>query len=104
MPEFDEPESQRSLAQRFLGGWRGVAAAWAIAVVAVLLFGGMQALASRHATPSAEAPFVGAVIPDHAQRCTGPLAAGVETPSCPVGGDVLERAQAEAEAHAAAAF
>ncbi|HUC09659.1 MAG TPA: hypothetical protein VL985_04440 [Stellaceae bacterium] len=98
MPEYFEQESEPGFTQRYLGGWRVVASAWALAVMVVLGFGGVQALASRHETPMQQ-QLVGAVIPRHDPSCGGP---GDLTPaapaSCHVMDDVLDRAEAAAEA------
>ena len=94
MPEYIEPQGEAELKQRFVGGWRVVAAAWALAMVVVLLFGGVQALASRHATMPAQQQLAGAMIPRHDSSC----GAAASAPNCQVTGDFLERAAAEAEA------
>jgi hypothetical protein len=97
MPEyFDHDSEQRSFVQRSLGGWRVVASAWAVAILVVLGFGGMQALASRHAMSMHDQQLVGAVIPRHDASCDL-----LPTADCHVVGSVLDNAEAEAEAHAA---
>jgi hypothetical protein len=104
MPEYFEDNSEPGFRQRYLGGWRVVAAAWALAVLVVLLFGGVQALASRHATPRAQEQLIGAVIPRHDSSCTGPEAVAPAAAGCQVTGDFLERAAAESEAGGAYGF
>jgi hypothetical protein len=104
MPEYIEPQSEPELRQSYLGGWRVVAAAWALAVLVVLLFGGVQALASRHSTPTDQQALAGAVIPRHASNCGGPGDFAATAPSCQVTGDFLERAEAEAEVGSAYGF
>ena len=94
MPEFIEPQGEAELKQRFVGGWRVVAAAWALAMVVVLLFGGVQALASRHAMVPVQQQLAGAIIPRHDSSC----GVAASAPNCQVTGDFLERVQAEAEA------
>ena len=94
MPEYIEPQGEAELKQRFLGGWRVVAAAWALATMVVLLFGGVQALASRHVMVPAQQQLAGAIIPRHDSSC----GVAASAPNCQVTGDFLERVQAEAEA------
>lgn len=102
MPEYFEQESEPGLAQRYLGGWRVVASAWAIAIMVVLLFGGVQALASRHEVPVQHEQLVGAIIPRHDPSCAGAGAVTASaTPNChAVAGDVFDQAEADAEAAA----
>jgi hypothetical protein len=104
MPEYFEQESESGLRQRYLGGWRVVAAAWALAVIVVLAFGGVQALASRHVTAPVQARMLGAVIPRHNLSCDAPGAAVASAGNCQVTGDFLERAEAETEAGGAYGF
>jgi len=102
MPEyFDHESEQRSFVQGNPGGWRMVASAWAIAIAVVLLFGGVEALASRHMTLPQDQQLVGVVIPQHDPSCTGPGAIAGSANCHAVVGDVLERAGADAEAAAA---
>jgi len=56
-------------------GWRGVASAWALLLLLVILFAGTQALASRHTAAPSQAKHAGAVIPRH-----DPASAGVGVP------------------------
>jgi hypothetical protein len=87
MPEYFEQEREPRFTERYLGGWRVIASAWAMAIVFVLLFAGVQALASRHATSPRQQSLAGAVIPRHDPSCAGPgdvLASA--TPNCPRAG------------------
>jgi hypothetical protein len=98
MPEyFDRDSEERSFAKRYRGGWRVVAAAWAVVIVVVLGFGGVEALASRHATSAQQ--LVGAIIPRHDASC-----GFLPTPNCHIVGGIVDQAEAEAEAHAAYGF
>jgi hypothetical protein len=100
MPEyFDRENEQRSFVQRYRGGWRVVAAAWAVVIVVLLGFGGVQALASRLATSAQYHQLVGAVIPRHDVSCDF-----LPTPNCHNVGSIVDEAEAEAEAHAAYGF
>jgi hypothetical protein len=94
MPEYIEQQGEVEFRQRFMGGWRVIAAAWAIAMIVVVLFGGVQALASRHSTIPTQQQLAGAMIPRHDSSC----GVAASAPNCQVTGDFLERAEAEAEA------
>jgi hypothetical protein len=84
MPEYFEQESEPGFLERYLGGWRVVASAWAFAAMVIFAFG-----------------FVGAVIPRHDPSCGGPGdVTASATPNCRAVGDILERAEAETEAAA----
>jgi hypothetical protein len=97
MPEYFEQERYPGFAQRYLGGWRVIASAWAMAVVFVLLFAGVQALASRHGTMPQQQSLVGAVIPRHDPSCAGPGdVTASATPNCQTAGEALAQAEAEA--------
>jgi hypothetical protein len=99
MPEYFEQEREAGLAERYLGGWRVIASAWAVAIVFVLLFAGVQALASRHATIPQEQTLVGAMIPRHDPSCAGPGdVTASATPNCQTTADAVARAETEAEA------
>jgi hypothetical protein len=99
MPEYFEQERDQGFAERYLGGWRVIASAWAMAVVFVLLFAGVQALASRHAPVLEHQSLVGAVIPRHDPSCAGPGdVTASATPNCQSTGDAFARAEVEAEA------
>jgi hypothetical protein len=97
MPEYFEQEREPRFTERYLGGWRVIASAWAMAIVFVLLFAGVQALASRHATSPRQQSLAGAVIPRHDPSCAGPgdVMAAI-TPNCQTSGDALADAEAEA--------
>jgi len=69
MPEEIERGSGPAIAERFFGGWRIVASAWLVAIVFVMLFAGVQALASRHGVSPREDNFAGVVIPRHDPSC-----------------------------------
>jgi hypothetical protein len=106
MPEYFEQdferESEPSFRQRYLSNWRVVTAAWAFAIMVVLLFGGVQALASRHTMLPQQEQLIGAVIPRHDPSCGGPGDVTASAmPNCHVPGDVLERAEGDAAAGAA---
>jgi hypothetical protein len=97
MPEYFEQEREPGFAERYLGGWRVIAAAWAVAIVFVLLFAGVQALASRHGPSPQQESLVGAVIPRHDPSCSGPDSmAGLATPNCQIPGDAIATGEAEA--------
>jgi hypothetical protein len=99
MPEYMLEEREPGIAERYLGGWRVIASAWAMAIVFVLLFAGVQALASRHVTSPQQQSLMGAVIPRHDPSCAGPgnLTASA-TPNCQTAVDAFARAETEAEA------
>jgi hypothetical protein len=90
-------ERELGFAQRYLGGWRVIASAWAVAIVVLLLFAGMQILPSRHVTVPRPESLVGAVIPRHDPSCagTGEMTASAN-PNCQFLGDALARSEAEA--------
>lgn len=99
MPEYFEQEREPRFTERYLGGWRVIASAWAMAIVFVLLFAGVQALASRHATSPRQQGLVGAVIPRHDPSCAGPGdVTASATPNCQTSGDALADAEAETSA------
>jgi hypothetical protein len=97
MPEYIEDQRESSLATRYLGGWRVIVSAWVIAIVVVLLFAGVQALASRHTPSPRQEAMVGVVIPRHDPSCagSGDVTASA-TPNCQNIGDALADAEAEA--------
>ena len=100
MPEyFDHDSEERSFVPRYLGGWRVVASAWAVAILVVLGFGGVHALAWHHAMSVQSERLVGAIIPRHDPSCDI-----LPTADCHIASSVLDNAEAEAEAHAAASF
>lgn len=97
MPEYIEQEREPRFAERYLGGWRVIASAWAMAMVFVLLFAGVQALASRHTVSPRQQSLAGAVIPRHDPSCAGPGAvAASERSSCSNLSEALAQAEAEA--------
>jgi hypothetical protein len=73
-------------AERSLGGWSAVAAAWLVAIIFMVLFATGEALASRHNSASPESSLAGAVIPRHDPRGPNEIAAS----------DWLEQVRAEA--------
>ncbi|HEY3911401.1 MAG TPA: hypothetical protein VGM07_16145 [Stellaceae bacterium] len=84
------------IAEGSFGGWRMVAAAWVVAIVLVMLFAGVQALASRHPVLVSTNAYAGVVIPRHDPNCAAidPVTA---TPSAACPADVesgIERAEA----------
>ncbi len=95
MPEYFDQERESSFAERYLGGWRVIAAAWALAVMVIMLFTGVQALASRHVTVPEQSQLVGAVIPRHDPGCDEAAMSAATT--CHSATDDLARAEAEAE-------
>ncbi len=72
MPEKIVSGRELGSPEKSFGIWRTVAAAWAIAFLFVILFAGVQALASRHAVTPREANLAGAIIPRHDPSCAGP--------------------------------
>lgn len=73
-------------AERYFGGWRGVASAWAVALFFLVLFAGVQALASRHGVSARQESLAGAMIPRHNPGCTAASAALAAAPTsafCP---------------------
>jgi hypothetical protein len=76
------------IAERSRAGWRIIASAWLVAIVFVILFVGMEALASRHNAPPREENLAGAVIPRHDSGVVGPDEVAAS--------DWEERAKAEA--------
>ncbi len=98
MPEYFGRQQELGLAERSFGGWRVIAAAWALAIVVVMLFSGVQALASRHAAEAQQTRLIGAMIPRHDPSCipSGDLDE-VLGPKCyAASGDDLAQARAEA--------
>jgi hypothetical protein len=94
MPEEIEGDPGLRIGERLLGGWRMVASAWLIAMVLVVLFAGVQAMASRHVSPH-RAALVGAMIPRHDPNCSGPAQMAASSPeSCQTVSSAIERAEA----------
>lgn len=80
-------------AERSFAGWRIIAAAWAVVIVALMLFAGVQALASRPVVP-VPYDYSGVVIPRHDLSCAAPNAETAQNSSCQ--GDIdseIERAE-----------
>jgi hypothetical protein len=99
MPEYISEEREPGLAERCLGGWRVIASAWAMAIVFVLLFAGVQALASRHVPSPRQQSLAGVVIPRHDPSCAGSGdGTASATPNCQTLGDAFAKAETEAEA------
>ena len=75
--------------------WRMVASAWVVAIVAIMLFIGLHAVAPRHNVLPREDSFAGSVIPRHDANCAGlDMVMAAQTSSCPA--DVengIERAE-----------
>lgn len=95
MPEEVELDRGPTIAERLIGGWRVVASAWVVAVVFVLLFAGVQALASLHSAAPRQQSLAGAMIPRHDPSCAGPeIPAGAQ--NCESTHDAMERAAADA--------
>jgi anti-sigma-K factor RskA len=88
MQEEIERARKLGIAERSLGGWRVVAAAWSVAVIFVVLFATGEALASRHGTSPHEGSLAGAVIPQHDPSVPGSNEMAAS--------DWLERVRAEA--------
>ena len=80
--QIREPERK----EQVFPSWRVVVSAWALVALFVILFAGVEALASRYAASPRHAKLVGAVIPRHDPACAG-------TPSGECGlGSSLEQA------------
>jgi hypothetical protein len=69
MLEGVEPKPE-PVGDRLSAGWRGVASAWALVLLLVILFAGTQALASRR-NMAASQTLAGAVIPRHDAASAG---------------------------------
>ena len=71
---LDDIGSRRGMriAERSLGGWRIVVSAWLVAIVLVILFAALEALASRHSTSPRAESLAGAIIPRHDSGFVGP--------------------------------
>ncbi len=97
MPEEIVSRGETGSAERSFGIWRTVAAAWAMALIFVLLFAGVQALASRHGVSPQEANLAGAIIPRHDPSCAGADdATSPNSRACQDLRTVFEQAQASA--------
>jgi hypothetical protein len=65
--------------ERHISPWRGIASAWAMALIVFLAFAGFQAAASLRLPAQAGQP-AGVVIPQHNQRCADGQCRGVSSP------------------------
>jgi hypothetical protein len=65
--------------ERYISPRRGVASAWAMALLVFLAFAGFQAAASLR-TPAQPAQPAGVVIPQHNERCADGQCRGVSSP------------------------
>src|SRR5271169_4725679 len=71
MPEEFGTANSLNIVERSFGGWRIIASAWLVAIVFVVMFAGVEALASLHGTSPHQATLAGAVIPRHDPGCAG---------------------------------
>jgi hypothetical protein len=95
MPEDIEPRGGLRIAELSFGGWRVVTSAWLIAILFVVLFAGVEALASRHSVSPLEVSLAGAVIPRHDPNCSG-SGASVASEACQADRAAIDRAEADA--------
>jgi hypothetical protein len=72
MRERIEGARRFGIAERSFRGWRIVVSAWLVAIVFVVLFAGVDALASRHAASPRATSLAGVVIPRHDPGFAGP--------------------------------
>ena len=72
MQEKIEWARDLGIAERSLGGWRVVAAAWSVAITLVVLFATGEAVASWYDPSPRESSLAGAVIPHHDPGLPGP--------------------------------
>jgi hypothetical protein len=75
MLEEIERAREPGIAERSLGGWRAVAAAWLVAILFVVLFATGDALASRHHKVPRSSSVATAVIPRHDPRAPDEIVA-----------------------------
>jgi hypothetical protein len=75
MLEEIERGCEPGIAERSLGGWRAVAAAWLVAILFVVLFATGDALASRHHKVPRNSSVATAVIPRHDPSAPDEIAA-----------------------------
>ena len=75
MLEEIERVREPDIAERSLGGWRAVAAAWLVAILFVVLFATGDALASRHHKVPRNSAVATAVIPRHDPSAPDEIAA-----------------------------
>src|SRR5690349_24862966 len=66
-----ELERAQPAGDRQIGGWRAVAAAWAVLLVFLLLLAAVSAVASPRVDPHSQRHLASAVIPQH-DPCVGP--------------------------------
>jgi hypothetical protein len=71
MIDVIELESAQPADDRQIGGWRVVAAAWAVLLVLLLLLAGVSAVACPRAETHPHRHLAAAVIPQH-DPCVGP--------------------------------
>ncbi|HTV44504.1 MAG TPA: hypothetical protein VMF05_04230 [Stellaceae bacterium] len=96
MPEEFSNAGEPQIVDRSFGGWRVVAAAWAVVIVALVAFAGVQAVASRLTVSPSGYDYSGVMIPRHDASCSDldPVTASV-TQSCPADTESgIERAEA----------
>jgi hypothetical protein len=91
---------ENQYSDRNFGAWRVVVSAWAVAILFVMLFAGVEALASRHCVLPDRAGLAGAVIPRHDSACAWPaMPDGSVDDQCGAAQSILDRAQADAYTH-----
>jgi uncharacterized iron-regulated membrane protein len=73
----DIPEGR----ERDAASWRGVVSAWALVVLIVLAFTGLQAAALLGPAGRSADPLTGAIIPQHDPACAAPLISSDRVPS-----------------------
>jgi hypothetical protein len=76
----DVPEG-RDRDNRDAASWRGVVSAWALVVLIVLAFAGLQAAALLGPAGQSANPLTGAIIPQHDPACAAPLVSSDRVPS-----------------------
>jgi hypothetical protein len=72
MPEQIECGAAPDTAERSLGGWRVIAAAWLVPMILALSFATADAVASRHHPRHQQSDLVRAEIPRHDSSSLGP--------------------------------
>ncbi len=98
MTELNERGREPQESDSTIGNWRVIVSAWAVALLFIILFAGVQAVASLHGVSPEQASLAGAIVPQHDPACAGPgfpdaSADGQCRPS-----SLLDRAQADAYA------
>jgi hypothetical protein len=73
--------------ERVFPSWHVVASAWALVLLLVILFAGVEATASRYAVSQRHANLVGATIPRHDPAC-----AGIPSGECGLGSSLEQAA------------